>query len=242
MIPLLATGAGSFPVTAATTEKRRIVVVSFILLVNWAIFVCLLVSTKGWQKKKKQETSHLVAALKRSCGSLTYRVPWYYYWHPSTPPLSLTPLPPQSCLRSMAILPAAIENTVAVETVSIITSFFGVLCVFTAFMMLMGKRVHPKSQRYLLLNVIGATLLFISLGISSLVGSLGAIPICILQIIWGGVSLHTFIKVRRIAKGKGQNMRMSLPDPLGALRFKNEHDEEDPDHPPTVKQIIISQK
>ncbi|GMI37019.1 hypothetical protein TeGR_g3916 [Tetraparma gracilis] len=118
------------------------------------------------------------------------------------------------------ILPAAIPNTLSLEIPSVVLSTVGVLLIFSGFMGLMKKRFHPKSELYLALNAVGSVFLFSSLLIASLTGSLGAIPICLLQLPWGGTAAHKWWKVRRgVARKGGERSkleRLSLPDPNAA--------------------------
>ena len=96
----------------------------------------------------------------------------------------------------MAILTALVPLTVALEIPSVIASTLGVLFVFTGFMGICFQVFHAKDERYLFFNTIGSLLLFGSLLISSITGGLGAIPLCILQVIWGGVSAYKWRSVR----------------------------------------------
>ena len=122
----------------------------------------------------------------------------------------------------MSIIPSALPPSLPLEIASIIFSTLGVLLIFFAFIGLSHKRFHPKSEVYLFFNCVGSTFLFVSLLISSLTGSLGAVPICLLQIPWGFTAGFKLRKVRAErrrggegdanCKREGNGRRESLPD------------------------------
>ena len=119
----------------------------------------------------------------------------------------------------MCIIPALVPLTLALEIASVILSTLVVLLIFTGFVGIMSKRLHAKSELYLGCNAIGSFFLFVSLLISSITGRLAAIPICVFQVIWGGMSGYKWRKVRFVKRGVilSKFSRMSLADPNSAF-------------------------